>query len=116
MSRCENPGCARNSRTASGFCCSECQSGGHTASCNLEEFPGLPSAEYLTSPTKEVDLLERLNRAVALSEVLEKEFGTIRSISLSLGISWGAPLESLLAHLAIDLRYLGAEIKEMTGI
>jgi hypothetical protein len=117
MSRCANLGCARSSRTASGFCCSDCLSGGHSASCNSEEFPEIgPSAAYLTSPTKEIDLLNRLTRAVALSATLQAEFQTLRNISLSLGISWGGPLESLLAHMEIDLKYLGAEIKEMTGI
>jgi hypothetical protein len=56
-----------------------------------------------------------MEKAVVLSEILLKETNEIRNASISLGLKWGAPLESLLAHLEIDLRYLGGEIKKMTG-
>jgi hypothetical protein len=115
--KCETEGCAREAKEGSDFCCSECGYGlsAHTSFCNVQEYPNVPSARYFHDQNREINILARLQKAVALSEVLQAEVKEIRNISLSLGLKWGAPFESLLAHLEIDLSWLGAEIKKMTG-
>lgn len=99
----------------SGVCCSACVSGWHTADCDIKTFPNLPGAEYLSSPTKEADILIRLEKALLLSGLLSDEIRFLNNLATSFSFSWGHEIESLLAHLSIDLSYIKAALKRLTG-
>jgi hypothetical protein len=99
----------------SGLCCSACPSGWHTADCDTRTFPTIEGAEYLTSPTAEKDLLIRLEKALILSGLLADEIRFLNNVSRKYYSSWGTDLESLLAHLSIDLSYIKAALKRVLG-
>jgi hypothetical protein len=112
---CKNSGCKRPARLEDGTCCGECINREHTVNCHL-----IMNKDYLATARfpqhEEDDLIGKLKRNIALMNLLEKDFKQIRGASLMLGVEWGATLESLLAHLEIDLRYIEAEVKKITGV
>lgn len=64
---------------------------------------------------QEDDLVMRLKRSVHVAGALSRELKEIRNQSLMLGVEWSSSLESLLAHMEIDLDWLGAEVKKLMG-
>lgn len=67
-------------------------------------------------PKAEEDgLVTRLAKALVLTELLTKEYQEIRNKSLMLGADWSSTLESLLAHMEIDLDWLRRETKKLMG-
>lgn len=64
---------------------------------------------------REDDLVMRLKRSVHVAGALSRELKEIRNQSLMLGVEWSSSLESLLAHMEIDLDWLGAEVKKLMG-
>jgi hypothetical protein len=67
-------------------------------------------------PQAEADnLVERLRHTLALAAVVHENFRQIRGESLSIGVEWSSTVESLLAHMEIDLSWLQKEFKQIGG-
>jgi hypothetical protein len=77
----------------------------------MTTFPEQPGAKYYYDPDAGSKLIDRMQRAVALTEVLEKEVREISNVMAGLGLTSEGTLDSLAAHLCIDLQYIGAELK-----
>ena len=60
-------------------------------------------------------LVDKMNKALALAKVVESEFKEIRRESLMLGVEWSSNVESLLAHLELDLHWLQKEFQRSRG-
>lgn len=63
----------------------------------------------------EEEVLGRLERAIAMSKVVVEEYKTVRLRILMLGIECPSSVESLLAHIEIDLDFLSKEFKQIRG-
>lgn len=59
------------------------------------------------------NLVERMQDSIMLLESMENDVMTINNDANALGIPWSPNVESLLAHLSIDLRYLRAELSRI---
>lgn len=70
---------------------------------------------YYSDPDAALHLVERLDKAGVMLEMLESELMTINETAMSLAIPWHTNLELMLAHTSVDLRYLRAEIKRILG-
>lgn len=55
----------------------------------------------------------RLEIAAQTAKQLENEFQVLRNTANALALPWPSSLESLLAHMSIDLSYLQAELRSM---
>lgn len=71
--------------------------------------------QYHNDPESPRKLLQRLEGAHMMATALAEEFTIIRNTANALGIPWSRSLESMIAHLSIDLNYLRAEIEDMRG-
>lgn len=60
-------------------------------------------------------LLNKFQQTLALTEVVKNNYQEIRRESLTLGAEWSSNVESLLAHLEIDLDWLQKEFKQIRG-
>lgn len=60
-------------------------------------------------------LLLKFQQTLALTKVVKNSFQEIRRESLALGVEWSSNVESLLAHLEIDLDWLQKEFKQIRG-
>ncbi len=60
-------------------------------------------------------LLEKFQQSLALAAVVSTNLKEVRVESLMLGIEWSSNVESLLAHLEIDLDWLQKEFKQIRG-
>jgi hypothetical protein len=102
--------CPREAYPGESVCCPRCPAS-HTADCDVDTFPKNSSAQYYHDPDAGAKLLDRMRRAIALSEILEKEVREVSNIMRGLGLTPQGTLDSLAAHLSIDLQYIGAELK-----
>lgn len=64
---------------------------------------------------REASLIERLQQTLALAAVVRDNFRSIRGESLMIGAEWSPTIESLLAHMEIDLDWLQKEFKQIGG-
>lgn len=72
----------------------------------------------MTAPyhvVKADNLVDRMSKALALAKVVEEEFKEIRRESLMIGVEWSSSVESLLAHLELDLDWLRKEFSQVRG-
>lgn len=73
------------------------------------------SEKYYNDPEAGQKLLLRLEVAAAMAGKVGEEVRVIINTANGLGIEWHSALESLTHHLSLDLSYIRAEIKKLTG-
>lgn len=67
-------------------------------------------------PQTEYDqMVAKFQQTLALTAIVTKNLREIRHDSLMLGVEWSSNVESLLAHLEIDLDWLQREFKKIRG-
>lgn len=121
--RCES--CARDAGAdrdsgSARFCCSGCERanpiGVHTAACNQATFPDWEGAQYLDELNAPVLIVERLQKALILAHMLNKEFHHISDAAQRFipGYTNGA-LDMSIHHLQIDIRFCEGEARRILG-
>jgi hypothetical protein len=117
VKRCRN--CARDAENDSDFCCVSCQDldvGIHTPLCNKRTWPEWKAAEYLNVDDAAIQIVERLQKMLAISHIVSNELKIIHSAASQFVPNYqGGALESMVAHLDIDISYLEREARKLLG-
>lgn len=108
--------CIREAAEGFDLCCEACEKYSvHSPECNQRTFPELPYAEYLDDPEAAIKLIDRLARTLGLLHVVANELQIIASAGRALVPNYTSGLDSMIAHLRIDVSYCEHEARKLTG-
>lgn len=108
--------CIREADEGYDYCCEACEKYKvHSPECNQRTFPMLPYAEYLNDPEATIKIVDRLSRALGFAHVLANELQVISAAGRALVPNYTSGLDSMIAHLRIDIDYCGHEARKLTG-
>lgn len=105
-------------------CCERCATSGdewtkhyerkHTPACNVNQFPDMPEAQYLDDPMAEIKILERMTKALALTQMLHQEMRDLDRCGKYFIPNWPKFLELTISLLCIVLSYVEHALRALT--
>lgn len=106
--------CARDAEPGRTHCCDACPKWKiHSIDCNKRTFPDWDGAQYLDDPEAPEKIVERIQNALALANVLEKEIRKIAEAGIRFVPGWDRSLDQMLAHLRIDISYCESAARKL---
>src|SRR5678815_2749603 len=99
------------------LCCEGCAKYGvHSAACNKRAYPEWRAAQYVDDTDAANKIVERLQKALAITHVLNTELQEITSAARNFipGYS-GSAVELMINHLHLDISYAESAARKMLG-